>query len=131
MLSGISSNYDQRHINRIDKEILIKGGEKIEIEVDMITMNSIKDQIIDFVSIDTEGNEFEIVSSINFYDFHIKALVIENNYKQLKIENYLQNFGYILIFKLEMDDFYILKKEYTSLVKLRLLYWVLKSTVKK
>ena len=76
MLSGILENYDERHIQRIDRDIEKKGGKRNEIDVEMITLNSIKslnNQPIDFISIDTEGNEFDIVLSMNFTDLDVKA----------------------------------------------------------
>ncbi len=100
MLSGITEKYDARHIDRINNDILIKGGKKIEIEVDMISLGAIdelKNQKIDFISIDNEGNEFDIVDSINFNLLDIKSLVIENNYKDNRIKEYLNSQGFELI----------------------------------
>ncbi|MBC7439758.1 MAG: FkbM family methyltransferase [Flavobacterium sp.] len=42
MLSGISDRYDERHIQRIEQDIERKGGNRIEIDLKMITLNSIK-----------------------------------------------------------------------------------------
>lgn len=56
MLSGVTEKYDERHIQRINNDILLKGGSITDIEVEMITLSSIdgiKDKIIDFISIDT------------------------------------------------------------------------------
>jgi len=63
MLSGVSENYDKKYIKRIDNDLKNKGGIKKEIEVQMVTLDSIdviKRNLIDFISIDTEGNEFNI-----------------------------------------------------------------------
>lgn len=126
MLSGISDSYDQRHLERINHEIAAKGGTKTEIDVAMITLDSIdnlKGQNIDFISIDTEGNEFDIVKSINFDALQISALVIENNYNDDRIRNYLQDFGYSLIHKLDCDEIFLMKKQHSFGVKSRLLLW--------
>jgi len=130
MLSGISENYDPRHLERIDREIAAKGGEKTEIDVAMITLDSIegiKDKQIDFISIDTEGNEFDIVKSINFDVLRIKALVIENNYNDNRIKDLLKIFGYERIYRLECDEVFIFEKNHTLGVKIRLLSWKINS----
>lgn len=128
MLSGISENYDERHIQRIDGYIAKKGGKKNEIEVEMITINSIellKTQPIDFVSIDTEGNEFDIVSSMDFDKLNVKSIVIENNYKDTRIKDFLSGFNFIQLYKLDIDDVYVNKKYLSLGIKLRLELWKL------
>jgi FkbM family methyltransferase len=49
---------------------------------------------IDFISIDTENTELDVVKGINFDEYNIKFLVIENNFNEPYIEEYLklQNF---------------------------------------
>jgi FkbM family methyltransferase len=130
MLSGITEKYDERHIQRINNDLLIRGGKKSEIEVDMISLDSIdnlKHKKIDFISIDTEGNEFDIVSSINFGVFDIKSLVIENNYKDNRIEEYLNSFGFELLYKLDYDEVFINKNYFSLGINIRLLFWKIKS----
>jgi hypothetical protein len=73
MLNGISEKYDQRHLERINNALLIKGGKKGEIEVNMIPLDEIKNKKNDFISIDTEGNEFDIINSINFDLLEVKS----------------------------------------------------------
>lgn len=126
MLSGISENYDERHIQRIDRDIQNKGGKRNEIEVEMITLNSIeslKNQKIDFISIDTEGNEFDIVSSMDFNHLDVKSIVIENNYKDERIMNFLAGFDFVLLYKLDFDDVYINKKYLSGGINSRLNVW--------
>lgn len=128
MLSGISENYDARHIQRIDRDIANKGGKRNEIDVEMITLNSIeslKTQPIDFISIDTEGNEFDIVSSMNFDALEVKAIVIENNYKDDRIKEFLSGFHFIQLYKLDFDDVYVNKKYLSAGIKFRLELWKL------
>lgn len=129
MLSGITDNYHANHVERIDNLISKKGGEKSQIEVEMITLDSIKEATnndIDFISIDTEGNEFDIVNSINFKLLKVKCLVIENNYKDNKISNYLQSCNFKLIFKLDTDEIYVNNQNLNFGIKARLLKWKLK-----
>ena len=134
MLSGITEKYDERHIQRINNDILVKGGNKSEIEVDMISLDAvegIKNRKIDFISIDTEGNEFDIVSSVNFGVLDIKSLVIENNYMDGRIEEYLNSFGFELIYKLDCDEVFVNKKYFSLGISTRILFWKIKSTLKR
>jgi FkbM family methyltransferase len=126
MLSGISESYDERHIQRIEKDIANKGGKRNEILVEMITLSSIemlKNKKIDFISIDTEGNEFDIVSSFNFSELDVNAVVIENNYNDERIKNFLLKHNFILLYKLELDDVYISNTQLTLGIKIRLKIW--------
>ena len=90
MLSGVTDKYDERHLNRIKSEIMSMGGKAIQIKVPMVTFESIysiHDKVVDFVSIDTEGNELEIIESINFDKNKIRTLVVENNYNDNRIND--------------------------------------------
>ncbi len=130
MLSGITEKYDEKHIQRIHNDLLVNGGKKSEIEVNMVSLDTIdglKNKKIDFISIDTEGNEFDIVSSINFDMLVVKSLVIENNYNDIRINKYLNSQGFKLIFKLHCDEVYINKKNFSIGISLRILFWKLKS----
>lgn len=134
MLSGITEKYDVRHIERIDNTIQIKGGKKTEIEVNMITLETIdelKDRKIDFISIDTEGNEYDIIKAINFNKLDIKSLVIENNYKNDQIQNHLRPFGFELIYKLNCDEVFLNKKYFSLGIKIRILVWKSKSRLRR
>ena len=130
MLSGITEKYDERHIQRINNDIRIKGGVKTEIEVNMIPLSDIdelKNKKIDFISIDTEGNEFEIVNSINFELLDVKSLVIENNYKDNRIKDHLNSLGFVLIQKLDCDEVFLNKRYFSIGIRARILFWKSKS----
>lgn len=132
MLSGITENYHQNHLRRIDALLAEKGGEKTEIEVEMVTLDSIeaaRGKCIDFISIDTEGNEFDIVQSIDFAKLDIRALVIENNYKEPKIKDHLEKHGFALLHKLDTDEVFVCKADVTASMKLRLFEWKLRETI--
>jgi len=73
---------------------------------------------IDYISIDTEGNELDIIKNFNFNKYNVKIFTIEHNfqknireniYKILKKNNYQRVFKYISY----MDDWYI-KKNYSK-----------------
>lgn len=68
-------------------------------------------QEISFLSIDTEGSEFEILSSFNFEKYKFNFVAVEHNYSKSReqIRSLLENKGYqrILQDKSEWDDWYI------------------------
>lgn len=115
MLSGIPDTYHSSHKERILGEVNHFGGKIHNIKVPVRKLQSILDEFkikeIDFCSIDTEGSEFNIIKSIDFDKTLIKVFIIENNYKETFIEEFLSNKGYVLYTKLEWDDVFI-KKEY-------------------
>ena len=62
---------------------------------------------IDFISIDTEGTELDVLKSIDLTDWDIKLLVVENNHNDSYIETYLHKFGYEKDRRYKINDFYI------------------------
>lgn len=66
------------------------------------------------MSIDTEGNEFQILKSIDFNHLPIKVIVVENNYSQPEISDFLSKFNYKRIIRLSCDEIYI-RKEFISM----------------
>ena len=114
MLSGISDDYNLSHKHRIENEVKAYGGAINTIKVPVKTLQSILDEHnthnIDFCSIDTEGSEFNIIKSIDFDKTEIKVFIIENNYREKKIENFLIGKGYALYKKIEWDDVFVKQK---------------------
>jgi len=71
-------------------------------------------KIIDYLSIDTEGSEFEILKNFNFSMFTFKIITCEHNFtkNRQKIFNLLTQKGYVRKFKnlSQFDDWYINSK---------------------
>jgi FkbM family methyltransferase len=111
MLSGISDDYNKTHMERIKGEVNHYGGKINTIKVPVKRLQTVLEEHnmlnIDFCSIDTEGSEFNIVQSIDFDKTNIKVFIIENNYKETNIQEYLETKGYSLYKKLEWDDIFI------------------------
>lgn len=88
-------------------------------EVETISFNDICSQHlqskkIDYLSVDTEGSEYEILSQINFDTTYIGIISVEHNYineKKQKIHTLLSKHGFIEILKnkLSWDAMYIHK----------------------
>jgi FkbM family methyltransferase len=76
-------------------------------EVTTVTLNDIFEergipQEIDFMSVDTEGSEFDVLKGINFSKYSFRALAIEHNYDEAKlgsIRNLLAGHGYRQVFQ--------------------------------
>ena len=75
--------------------------------LDWIIDNYFKGGPIDFISIDTEGNELEVLFSIDLALYGVKLLIIENNYNDPAIEQYLSGLGWRKDKRVEVNDFYI------------------------
>lgn len=113
MLSGIKEHYDKRHLQRLNYENSIKGSttkiikvksEKLE---NILEDNNVKH--INYLSIDVEGGEYEVIKSINFDKVFIDVIGFEDNYSDNSkiILEYLQNKGFIKINKIGSDIFMI------------------------
>ena len=66
---------------------------------------------IDYLSIDTEGSEYQILSHFNFSEFNFKVITCEHNYTPMRQEIFslLTQHGYVRVFEdLSLwDDWYI------------------------
>jgi FkbM family methyltransferase len=83
-----------------------------QVEVPMRKLDTLLDEIgfnglIDFLSIDTEGTELDVLRGFNIQKWSPKLFVIENNYNDPMIEAYLNGFGYVKIIRNVVNDFYI------------------------
>jgi FkbM family methyltransferase len=112
-LSGIVENYDERHKNRINSEIATMGGEQTVIECDAVTITSVCDEYnihhFDFMSLDVEGGEYNVLKGIDFSKIKIDVIVIENNYPDTfdNINQYLIDVGYKYVGNSCIDLFYV------------------------
>lgn len=77
--------------------------------LDWCIENFFNHETIDFISIDTEGNELDVLKSFDVNKYNTKLMIIENNFNEPFIEEYLNNFGWIKDKRVEVNDFYIKK----------------------
>lgn len=113
MLSGLKSEYDKQHVERIEREQKIMGGESKTIIVETKTIESICDKHnikhIHYLSIDVEGGEMKVLKSINFEKVFIDIIAFENNYNYKTPEEYLSQYGYVKLPQHAGDIFMIHK----------------------
>jgi len=111
-MSAISSlKADDRLIS--SHSHLIKS--KSVIRVNLRTLNHILEDPkysklfdkIDFVSIDTENTELDVLRGFDINKYRPTLLVIENNFNDLEISNYLKPFNYLKVERVGVNDFYL------------------------
>jgi len=113
MLSGIYNQYSDQGKNRISNDLSTHGGTTEIVKVqsrplnDILRENSVTK--IDYLSIDTEGSEYDILSSINYDEFDIRIITAENNSGTKEVRDLLQEKGYIFLTKCCSDEIYAKK----------------------
>jgi rRNA pseudouridine-1189 N-methylase Emg1 (Nep1/Mra1 family) len=114
MISGIKDNFDIRHFDRLQRENIQHGSTTEVIKVETKKLETILDENnikhINYLSIDVEGAEFEVIKSIDFDKVFIDIIEFESNYDDasILIVEYLQNKGFVVIHK-SLDIFMINK----------------------
>ena len=107
--SAISSlNIDERLIE--SHKHIINNIEKINVNVK--TLNNIFKETnfpkkIDFISIDTENTELDVLKGLNFDEYEINFFVIENNFDENQVEEYLKTKNFKKLFRNAVNDFYV------------------------
>ncbi len=114
MLSGILNNYDPEHLNRVQKELEAYGGsaEVITVKCYDLTNLLLSHGLthIDYLSVDTEGGELEILKSIDFQSITIDVIDVENNLGTNRFQEFLEPLGYTKVTKLGVDEIYARKQ---------------------
>ena len=79
------------------------GEDFSEINVLTISLNDLLElykapKLIDYISLDIEGNEYNVLSTFNFSKYHVNCLTVEHDYgeQQIKIRNLLESKGFEL-----------------------------------
>jgi FkbM family methyltransferase len=98
------------------KNLRQTGNKKYEVET--ISLLDLLDthrapQMIDYLSIDTEGSEFEILSNFDFDRYQFRIITCEHNHTPIrqKIHELLTSYGYTIKFDdlSRFDDWYVMK----------------------
>jgi FkbM family methyltransferase len=115
MLSGIEEAYNPLHLERINREIKQYGGQTQQITVPCYTLSSIFDQhnlkTIDYLSIDTEGSELQVLEGVDFTQVHINVVNFEVNYpcskEHRQIQELLTKNGFDFWLRVEFDEVWL------------------------
>jgi len=108
IMSSISSICpDQRLIDQMSD--IIQNIETIYVPCMPLNFLIPKDwnnSTIDFISIDTEGTELDILKNI-VPEIDVSLFVVENNFDSQEIVNFMKDFGFSRVERLVVNDFYI------------------------
>lgn len=112
MLSGLLSKYDPRHLQRVFAEATNRsyGKEPQRIITKCYILNDVLKQNnffhVDFLTIDTEGGELDILKTIDFEQFDIDFIDVENCFGEPEIKNFLVSKGYEFLTNTGWDDLF-------------------------
>jgi FkbM family methyltransferase len=107
MLGGITKNIDTHEIAKEAKK-----DTKITSTLNDILIKHSAPSNIDFMSLDTEGSELEILKGIDFNKYKFKFIALEHNNiepRRSDMKKLLESNGYKHYKKNRHDDYYILK----------------------
>lgn len=111
MLSGLVSTYAPQHLLRLKNNIAKYGGSYEIVKIPTVRLNDVLKQYninsIDYLSLDTEGSELEILQSIDYQLVTINVMSVENNYHDPHIKSFLEPKGFKMITVLGNDEIYV------------------------
>jgi FkbM family methyltransferase len=109
MLSGIYDRYHPDHRSRIDSEIQKHGGSKKLVKIKSKPLKKIFEEHsvtkVDYLSIDTEGSEYDILRSIDFDAVNIRVISTENTSRS-DIRSFLESKGFVFATQCCADEIY-------------------------
>ena len=94
----------ENHKHLIDKVDKIKVN---VLSIDTLLSKHPEITKIDFLSIDTEDTELDVLKGFDINRWKPKLFVIENNFDEPFIGEYLRPFGYVRDKRVEVNDFFI------------------------
>ena len=107
----------------VNTEVRNKSGKNII--VDTISLNDVvkknfKGICPSYISVDTEGSEFEILNSFNFSDYRPAVFTVEHNFTKVEkqIDELMKNENYTRIFKklTVFDAWYVSNEAFNSIL---------------
>jgi len=110
MMSGINDKSYQKTLDIINADSKT-NIQKIIIETSTFNQIVGNNNFIDYLSIDVEGGELDILNSIDFDFYNIKVISVENNYpKEIFFNDLLIKKGFDYFDKIGVDEIYFNKK---------------------
>lgn len=105
-------------LSSFNKEMAIINAEKFGIKIEkeykvkVVSLKDIyeefvKDRIVDFISIDTEGHEMEVLSGNNWDLYRPKLLIIETGRLHHEIYNFVVSKNYSPVIHNNLNGFYV------------------------
>jgi len=107
-LGGLTKNYDSSNLKAFENDLKHNNYTYEYIKVKTEKFNNIINQKrIDYLSIDVEGNELNILKTIDFDSYDIRVMTIESNNFGDRILEFFSDKPYTLINRLGCDDVYV------------------------
>ncbi len=132
VLNGLAYSYDEEHMNRLKQEAEESNKTLNFSRVNTVLLNKVCElnsiNNADYCSIDVEGNELEILKSIDFDRLRISVFSIECNYDFNALDHFMFTRGYKMINKLGADVIYV---RHDIRDKLKILFSATVSRLKK
>lgn len=105
LLSGLAEKYDPQHINLIENHY---AAPSVYYEVQCYRLSQLLEEYnvekVDFLSLDTEGNELEILKSLSDKDLErIDVICVEYNYPNQALITFLESKNFNLITRIDQD----------------------------
>lgn len=119
MLSGIAKFREEKHMERTHHDIAVHGGEITEITVQGYNLNDVLREraitAVDFISLDIEGGEYEVLQTIDFDQVDVKILTIELNFPETeqRIQSLLEGKGFFLLIRQGADGLFLNRKHFS------------------
>lgn len=105
MLSGLTTTFDPRHLDRLKNDVRINGTNMDVIQIETKRVDTLCKQYnidhIHYLSVDVEGAEMNVIKSIDFNNVFIDVIDFENNYEDVSVPivEYLESKGYVVLQK--------------------------------
>jgi FkbM family methyltransferase len=109
-LGGLTQNWKKEDINKLISDFKLYEDEKLYEYINVKTelfRNIIDRRIIQYMSLDVEGNELKILNTIDFNYFDIRVMTIENNFFDNKIFDFFKDKSYTRVANLGCDEVYV------------------------
>jgi len=105
--SGLHRTIENEHWERISKQAPTVDIITVPTTTIGTLLEKHKLYKIDYMTIDTEGNEFEIIKGFNFSQFEVAVFDIENNFGNNRVKRIMSRAGYRLQTVLGPNEIYV------------------------
>ena len=110
MLSGMLDTFHPRHHKRLEREVDKDRGAIRVIQVPCVrladALNEHGFDVVDYMDIDVEGGELNVLRSIDFSRVRVRVIGVENNYVDWRIPAFLTRRGF-RFHSVVGDEFYV------------------------
>jgi FkbM family methyltransferase len=103
--SGFTRNMSQYMISEAEKEGIVSEINVKSINFDTL-MAEYEQKYVDFISIDVEGSEIEVLNTINFDKYKFGLITVENNQAE-RLKIFMKSKGYKVLLNVGVDILFI------------------------